>query len=53
MHPSFLGATQVYDNFILPRVRENMHHIEKLEKEAADMLKKGAAKASSVVGKND
>merc|ERR1719331_367581 len=43
MHPSFLGATQVYDNFILPRVQEQMHNIEKLEKDAKDMLKKGAA----------
>jgi hypothetical protein len=48
MHPSFLGATQVYDNFILPRIQEQMHNIEKLEKEAKDMIKKGAAKANQL-----
>ena len=51
MHPSLLGATQVYDNFLLPRIKENMHHIEKLEKEAQDMIKKGAAKVKDATGK--
>ena len=51
MHPSLLGATQVYDNFLLPRIKENMHHIEKLEREAQDMIKKGAAKVKDATGK--
>jgi len=41
MHPSFLGATQVYNSFILPRMNEYAHQIEQLEKNAADLLKQG------------
>jgi receptor expression-enhancing protein 5/6 len=41
MHPSFLGATYVYDSLILPRVQEYSHQIDKLEKDAKDLLKKG------------
>jgi hypothetical protein len=41
MHPSFLGATQVYNSFILPRMNEYGHHIDNLEKNASQFVKQG------------
>jgi receptor expression-enhancing protein 5/6 len=52
MHPSFLGATQVYDSFILPRVQQHMSQIDKLEKDAQDLIKKGAAKVNAATKKD-
>jgi len=40
-HPSTLGATQVFNNVILPRMKEYQHHIDAMEKQANEMIKKG------------
>jgi len=40
-HPSTLGATQVFNSVILPRMKEYQHHIDALEKQAHEMVKKG------------
>ena len=56
-HPSTLGATTVYNNFILPRLQEYQHHIDALEKQMSDGLKQGSnlikEKVSEVQGKKD
>ena len=36
-HPSTLGATSVYNNFILPQINQYKHHIETLEKKVASL----------------
>jgi hypothetical protein len=41
MHPSFLGATQVYNSLILPRMNEYAHHIENIEKQTGNFIKQG------------
>ena len=41
MHPSFLGATKVYNSLILPRMNEYGHHIDNLEKNATKFVKQG------------
>jgi receptor expression-enhancing protein 5/6 len=50
MHPSFLGATQVYNSFILPRMNEYAVHIENLEKSAGDLAKKAQSTYNEKVG---
>ena len=34
-HPSTLGATTVYDNFILPQINQYKHQIELVEKKVS------------------
>ena len=49
-HPATLGATQVYQSFILPRVQEYQHQLESLQKQGTELLKKGQDAIKEKVG---
>ena len=49
-HPATLGATQVYQSFILPRVQEYQHQLEALQKQGTELLKKGQDAIKEKVG---
>lgn len=39
MHPSFLGATQVYETFLLPQIQKYQGQFDAIEKQAKDAMK--------------
>ena len=49
-HPSTLGATTVYNNFILPYMREYEGRIKEIEKKVQDQFSRAQGIAASAAG---
>lgn len=52
-HPSTLGATTVYNNFLLPYINQYKSRIEELEKQVQDQFNKASNKVTGAFEKKD